>query len=325
MARTTNLTEASKYTVPLFLQPEHQLSNNHTAANPAPDHQSSNELPHSHFSMSTISQTISPPSTSHSNTTTSKSRTTHNKHHRRHQAERSRHATHSSRSRRRPSPAQLISILQTHLFRKRRLLLILGPVFLILLIIFIPLVLTKTLLMSSPASIVFFILLISVFLMLIHTLIRWMMLKGELRMQEARARRKREREGGVVERGWDISWPRPMNTNMSRANGGRGMESKEGEWDADVERGEGAYGGLSAEPEYIERDSQGWFRGPQVADANGDARQEGVRLPPPIYGNYRDSIVSQTRHFVDLLTRMPASQRQLSHTPSCSARRLPHV
>jgi hypothetical protein len=146
--------------------------------------------------------------------------------------------------------------------------------------------------MSSPASIVFFILLISVFLLLIHTFIRWVMLKGELRMQEARERRKREREGGVVERGWDISWPRPMNTNMSRANGGRGMGSKEGEWDVDVERGEGGY---AAEPEhgYIERDSQGWFRGPQMANVSSDAAHEdGIRVPPPVYGNYRDSIVS---------------------------------
>lgn len=120
-----------------------------------------------------------------------------------------------------------------------------------------------------------------------HSLLRFVALNRELKVE--RQRREKVRKG-PRERGWVISRPMMRMEEGEAEKEGRGWEQEEredpeafpvfddvrghdggaGQFEFDVEEG---YGGRE---EMVERGVQG-----------GD----GVRYPPPVYGNVRDSIV----------------------------------
>lgn len=113
------------------------------------------------------------------------------------------------------------------------------------------------------------------------------MLRQELRRREERKREK----GGVRERGWDISWPRPVFV-AGKEQGVIPVWVKGDNEDVDVERGEE----WGEDDDVSDRQGGGgeggFVRSPGPGTGLGNSVKGSIRMPPPVYGNYRDSVVS---------------------------------
>ena len=163
---------------------------------------------------------------------------------------------HHTRPRRKITRSQL---LKSHIRSKLRLTISFGITLLIASIIYLTLALTHVS-SSTIFHVLSIILLLSLTAIFSHSLIRYLMLKRDYRVH---SERRIQRTQPPTLRGWDISWPRPLDNQPPP----------------------------QPIPVYMHGDHETLS---QLSEPH--PREEEVdpvmQFPPPLYGNFRDSVVS---------------------------------
>ena len=186
----------------------------------------------------------------------------------------------TARPRKRITRSQL---LRSHIRTKRRLAISFAITIVIASIIYLSLAVTHT---SGGAAfhVLSIILLLSLTGVFAHSLIRWVMLKRDY---DAHAERRTKHTQPPSFRGWDISWPQPLDNHPPP---------------------EPIPVYMSDDHETLSVLSDHHYQEEQIQNAP-------VQPPPPIYGNFRDSVRINPSHVS--VQAMPVSPS--IHTPSYAA------